>query len=492
MQEGGKVLGQGTFGCAITPPVVCNDVPYDPNSVSKIMRKRDATSEMKEFKIIKKVDPKQEFTIGMPKLCKKIQPIIDQSYETREDITKECNVSYGTSNVKNFYAIIMKNGGVSIEDMNRRELARNMKTSNRNDILLGLRRLFVGLVRMKEARYSHADIKPDNVLYNPVTHQFNIIDFGLMRPYHKNFYTTHPYIFYPYETRLDVPAIHRHIYRNSDSIQKIEKIIRKYGIPDEHDSRYSVYYKEKYLPFIFSDRISQMLAAYYFEIAKNAKNQSEFIQIIRRNHIEKFDVYSMGVTLFRFWGKAFGKYNKTPITPTDKNSLKSKLYDLFSVMCLHNADIRVSAEDALAMYDNILKEFDIKERSKPVSPTGKVPSHVNRKKAVPSPSKCKGKAENDCKPPCKYVKGAKRQYCRNAKTRKNKQQAKNTNCKGKAENDCKPPCKYVKGDKRQYCRKTRTEPNTIDCKGKAEEKCKPPCKYVKGTKRQYCRKTRKN
>ena len=92
------------------------------------------------------------------------------------------------------------------------------------------------------------------------------------------------------------------------------------------------------------------------------------------------------------------------------------------------------------------------------------------------------------------------------------------NCKGLAQENCVPPCKYVNGAKRKYCmtsrKKTSVKAPSVktpsvkapsvktpsvktpsvkrDCKGLDRENClEPDCKYVNGAKRKYCMNSKK-
>lgn len=114
---------------------------------------------------------------------------------------------------------------------------------------------------------------------------------------------------------------------------------------------------------------------------------------------------------------------------------------------------------------------------------------------------CKGKSEADCGPPeCKFVKGAKRQFCR-AATNKKAQTPK------KAATPTRKASSLSKGSSRKTLRvkfsnKVTTTPidvaappaavpraPSVACKGRPEAACLPPeCKFVKGAKRQYCKK----
>lgn len=63
-------------------------------------------------------------------------------------------------------------------------------------------------------------------------------------------------------------------------------------------------------------------------------------------------------------------------------------------------------------------------------------------------------------------------------------------CKGLLRENCVPPCSYVNGEKRKYCRSRKVSAPKGECKGLAQENCFPPCSYVNKT-RKYCKKSTK-
>ena len=48
-----KKVGEGSYGCVHNPPLKCKNKPYnsDTNKVSKILTRKNANSELKEFKL---------------------------------------------------------------------------------------------------------------------------------------------------------------------------------------------------------------------------------------------------------------------------------------------------------------------------------------------------------------------------------------------------------------------------------------------------------
>ena len=66
-----KKVGEGSYGCVHNPPLKCKNKPYnsDTNKVSKILTRKNANSELKEFKLIQEADKKEDFHLGKPGSC---------------------------------------------------------------------------------------------------------------------------------------------------------------------------------------------------------------------------------------------------------------------------------------------------------------------------------------------------------------------------------------------------------------------------------------
>ena len=82
------IIGEGTYGCVHKPSIHCKTPPkpgfnYN-NYVSKIMKTKNAETELEEFVIIGKLDPTNEYHLGQPILC---EPNLDE-VNVKNDIKK--------------------------------------------------------------------------------------------------------------------------------------------------------------------------------------------------------------------------------------------------------------------------------------------------------------------------------------------------------------------------------------------------------------------
>ena len=53
--EGGKLIGQATYGCVFNPPLLCRKRSFSKTSVGKITQSHDAARETKATEILTKI-----------------------------------------------------------------------------------------------------------------------------------------------------------------------------------------------------------------------------------------------------------------------------------------------------------------------------------------------------------------------------------------------------------------------------------------------------
>jgi hypothetical protein len=81
-------IGEGAYGCVHKPSIHCSHPPsinFNYNEyVSKIMKDKNALTELKEFVVIKKYDKNDEYHLGTPILC---DPSINNE-QVKKDVSK--------------------------------------------------------------------------------------------------------------------------------------------------------------------------------------------------------------------------------------------------------------------------------------------------------------------------------------------------------------------------------------------------------------------
>jgi hypothetical protein len=108
-----KVIGEGSYGCVHKPSLTCKNKPklsYK-NKVSKVLRKKSASDELKEYKNVNKVDKNKDFYLGKPVSCN-----IANTPENLDSIEK-CKIGKEVlKNLEKHKLIIMGDGGINIEE----------------------------------------------------------------------------------------------------------------------------------------------------------------------------------------------------------------------------------------------------------------------------------------------------------------------------------------------------------------------------------------
>ena len=180
-----KVLGEGAYGCVHKPSLHCTTIPdatFDySNYVSKLMKTKNAQSELQEFVTIHKYDPQDEYHLGTPKICK---PDLNLT-GSMKDIQK-CERIYPklAKDKDNYSLLLLKYGGPDLKNFCKEEIDKFLKTkkAEKSDkFWLEAHHLIKGLQFFKDNGIVHNDLKPQNILYDMKKNKLSFIDFGLMR-----------------------------------------------------------------------------------------------------------------------------------------------------------------------------------------------------------------------------------------------------------------------------------------------------------------------
>ena len=184
--RGGEVIGSGGFGCVFRPALRCKSKKQrDDNKVSKLMMKKYIQREHKNIrdieKQVKSIPHYQKyFLVGNISTC--------APGELTESDLENCNDKCGPLKKKDIRAknvnkhldklsvINLPDGGITMNNV----FSRLRDASD----LVGVNRLMLdlyihGIVIMNKENVFHADIKADNMLYNPKTGNVGLIDWGL-------------------------------------------------------------------------------------------------------------------------------------------------------------------------------------------------------------------------------------------------------------------------------------------------------------------------
>ena len=189
-----SVIGEGTYGCVHKPSLLCQNKPSNlnyNNKISKILDKKEANSELAEFKNIKNIDSDEKFHSGTPTQCSPLDNKKQRSYIRKcknNTFKKALKIRNGepTPLSDNLSLLIMKDGGVDLRKFIKEFSPKSPTTLNNNIIkkfFIEFERAFIGLRSLEDDDFIHNDIKLDNMVYNKDTNRLNFIDFGLTSKY---------------------------------------------------------------------------------------------------------------------------------------------------------------------------------------------------------------------------------------------------------------------------------------------------------------------
>lgn len=180
MTDRSSVVGEGTYGCVHKPPLNCvgENRPSN-NKVTKLMKDEEAKKELKEYKTMKKVDPKNAYYLGTPKSCK----VDDNNYNIKSaencKLLKE-NDAQLIKNLSKYSLLVMEDGGDNLESFAKKVAGRSSK-GDMDPFWVEAHRVFMGVKAFVDNGVIHHDLKPQNIVYNEGTGRMNFIDFGLMK-----------------------------------------------------------------------------------------------------------------------------------------------------------------------------------------------------------------------------------------------------------------------------------------------------------------------
>lgn len=349
-----KKVGEGSYGCVHNPPLKCRDKLYnpDPTKVSKILTEKHADDELKEFKLIKKADKKEEFHLGKPGSC-----LPDNNLENQTAVD-QCD-RFNSFEIDRYKLLLLKNGGQDLSNIE--EKFKKLKVNNTNrrkleNFWLDMSRILYGSKVLMDNGVVHHDLKQQNIVYNEETGRVNYIDFGLMTTTKKMFLyakrSRYPFgghwsfppdiLFYNYFEYKRLTAREgrdRNTYI-SNTFKNYEEPLKIIGnnLMDKDETEMD-----------FSIRIVKDFYTTY----QNLKNSDDDYKIFINKSFETFDNYSIGFSLFS-------------ILKSTKELIDEKLFNdlrlLFLSMMTFNVFERPSPSGVVEKYEFILKSNGLVEK----------------------------------------------------------------------------------------------------------------------------------
>lgn len=303
---GGRFLGQGTYKCVYSPPLLCNvpieSQPFDLNQAIEyagaLMEEDNAAEEMAELEKIKKIDQIGEFTVQPAYTCDVDLENI-QNYPMDLENKKLRGFNPFTSEDQQKCHLLNKDDpDEEPDDLNKQliyymggyNLETMRITAGRGgpDIITFLRafhNVIYGVKKINESGYLHNDIKALNILYNHDTNKFKIIDFGLLIEI-KNIYDSNPphnILYEPWSPDINLTtdiADYIKNFEKSPDTEFVQDAIVQYGI----------------------DNLEFKDENFYFT-KKNGEIVKEHLQEFLNQSALKLDVYSLGLVMYNLFKK---------------------------------------------------------------------------------------------------------------------------------------------------------------------------------------------
>ena len=350
-----KKVGEGSYGCVHNPPLKCKNKPYnsDTNKVSKILTRKHANSELKEFKLIQEADKKEDFHLGKPGSC-----FPDTNLDNKFGID-ECN-RFDSNDIDKYKLLLLKNGGKDLSAIEDKFSSLKPNNANRRILehfWLDMSRIIYGSNVLISNGIVHHDLKQQNIVYNEETGRVNFIDFGLMTTTKKMIKDANGSR-YSYGAHWSFPPeIVLYNYFQYNKLTRNEPQSRRVDIGDVFKPYTDIFNYVKYY-MVESDREDvhhfkkRCSLDFYNMCISLKKGDTEYANFLNKS-FETFDNFAIGFSLFSIL-----KNTKFGI---DKK-LKNDLRELFKSMMHFNVFERPSPSEVVDKYENILKSNGLLEK----------------------------------------------------------------------------------------------------------------------------------
>ena len=277
MGQGGKYLGQGTYGCAFDPPLLCDREKERRQGIGKFIHdSEEADKEESELNRIKKMDPGGEHTVHITHRCN-----VSKKNITISDEFDKCTLPKKHGVLVSYDQLILSNKGSSLQDFC------NSKNFKINDIFDGLLHAVKGLIMFEKHQFCHCDIKPNNMIRTK-DGRILYIDFGLSHTFNQ-IYTDDNHFrmksvkckYSPPEFKLSDNLINDDVYNNGIDLKykSLQKNFSKIGTN--------------------IDMLQKDLKSFHDFVKRNSRKRDMGVYDILYKFTNKIDVFSLGISFIK-------------------------------------------------------------------------------------------------------------------------------------------------------------------------------------------------
>jgi len=374
------IIGEGTYGCVHKPSIHCKTPPkpgfnYN-NYVSKIMKTKNAETELKEFVIIGKLDPTNEYHLGEPILCK--PQLAEENIKSAISKCKHIDFSDVEAHPDKYSLLVLKFGGPDLKALCKTYMTKYLEKDKEQRVdkfWLEVHHLLKGLKFFRDNGIVHNDIKPQNILFNSTNGTMKYIDFGLMRTKKEvissskandNFLGIYHWS-YPFDCGLmNKQQFNNYLHRQpnrrifwKDQLSELivsDSKVNSLNLPINNPSSFSILFT-----YLNPDNTLPTASTQYGYIDSFFDGFDELIKTksygsILDDMTDSIDVFGLGFTL-QFMANCFNRLNALSLEQyTRLSSFFHKMYDF-------NPSNRIIDVDALLNeYENILLEIGVLTR----------------------------------------------------------------------------------------------------------------------------------
>jgi len=361
-----KIIGKGSYGYIFSPCLKFeNQLDIDIEKyVTKLQINDDAENEMNNIKIINIIDKNNEFHLGE-------HYIVKLNEELYKNIIYNYNLEiFMDYNFKELVPILIKNGGRDLNYYSK--IFKKWSNTKEEKIYLFLKefyRILQGIKLFNDNNIVHHDIAPKNILYDIQNNRLNFIDFSLTN-------SKENIINLSKKSNYEYSIFHSSfpLELNFFNINKFNILINK-SDTDIHDIFYIIYcYFIENEKSCTNKTIKKLISSlndlfnYYYNL-DNKVNKQDIIKNILLNYelsllnlkkmnyddfinktLNTFDSYCYGLTFI---------YLLNHIEHIIQDDLLLKLMDLGIKMSSIDLSKRISIEESLLIFKNILEEYKI-------------------------------------------------------------------------------------------------------------------------------------
>lgn len=375
------IVGEGAYGCVHKPSVQCETLPtpnFDYSKyVSKIMKTKNAEKELSEFLIIEKIDPNDEYHLGTPVLCK---PNLNDE-NVVNDIQKCRHIKMDNKNKDLYSLLVLKYGGPDLKALCHKYLENYLKTNKEkktDKFWLEVHHLLKGLKFFKDNGIVHYDLKPQNILFEPVNGKMKYIDFGLMKTKNQIVETSNnnnnPLSGFHWSYPFEVAFMNKRFYNNyKNSSKQYKDVFKKQlcdmiitdskmnnmNIPIAHPEAFKIIFTYLNLRNEIPDATTQYSYINAFFNGFNELIEKESYDTVLDHIINSIDVFGLGFSL-QYMANCFRRLGAlTDEEYIQLSSLFHKMYDFNPITRETNLDYLINEYENILMRNGVLTRLNV-------------------------------------------------------------------------------------------------------------------------------------